>query len=236
MSHRGILLALLLAMAAPVGAAETGTFDVSLRGLKAGVLSYSGDEAGGRYAASGGVRAAGLARALVEAEVDTRSEGRVTGNRYRPTQYTERENKDGADSVTRYAYRGGKPAITRDPPRSKPPKYPVPSPAQAGTIDPMTAAFAMLRDRPGNLACALDIDIYDGNRLANIRYGASEPRPDGGLTCRGEYRRVAGFSPQEMSEKPVWPFTVVYAPHGNGLRVVELQVPTTFGTVRMRRR
>ncbi len=236
-AYRAVLVALVLGPAATMGgASETGTFDITVRGIKAGVLSYSGDEVGGRYAAAGLVRSAGMASAFVDAQVDVTSRGRVDGNRYRPAAYTERGQEGDERRVVEYAYRGGAPVITRDPPRSRPPRHAADPAQQSGTLDPMTTAYAMLRDRPRDLACALRIDLFDGRRRANIRYAEAKPREDGGITCRGEYRRVAGFSPEDLAEKPVWPFTVIYEPQGEVLRVREVEVPTTFGTLRMRRR
>lgn len=243
MSHRfsillalGLVLGLLPGATLPAAASETGTFDITLRGLKAGVLSYRGEERNGRYAASGAVRAAGIAAALVEAQVDTAAQGRVSGNSYRPERYTENGQQGGDRLVVRYDYRGGVPVITRDPPRAKPPKHAAPANRQAGTLDPMTTAYAMLRDRTRDKACKLDIDLYDGRRRSRIRYAKAAPRDGGGLTCHGEYRRVAGFSPEELAERPVWPFTVIYEPKGDLLRVTEVIVPTTYGNLRMRRR
>ncbi|WP_240722843.1 DUF3108 domain-containing protein [Poseidonocella sp. HB161398] len=239
MSHAGIAALALaaLALVAPgVQAAETGTFDLRLGPIRAGTLSYALEERGGRYAASGAMRSGGLAGLFLDTSVDAHARGRAEGNRYRPESFSSSTTEDGGTEELAFAYSGGTPKVTRTPERTKTPKHAAPASEQAGTVDPMTAAFAILRDRPADLACDLAIDLYDGRRRADIRLVGGQPTGDGGLECRGEYRRVAGFSPKELAEKPVWPFTVIYAPEDGTLRVTELRVPTTFGNFRMVRR
>ncbi|MGB0661084.1 MAG: DUF3108 domain-containing protein [Mangrovicoccus sp.] len=217
-------------------AAETGTFSVTLVGLPAGTLSYSANESGGQYRLAGRVKSSALARAIVPVSIETSARGRVKGNRYRPSTFREQTQRGGEEITTVFSYKNGAPQITRTPPRDKAPKYGLDPATQSGTLDPLTTAYAMLRDRPKDLACKLDIVLFDGIRRASILYKDPAPGPKGGLVCQGEYRRLAGFSPKELAEKPVWPFTIYYEPAGGQLRVVELKVPTTFGTVRIRRR
>ncbi|WP_161556083.1 DUF3108 domain-containing protein [Mangrovicoccus ximenensis] len=236
MSHAGfagLLAGLLLAGAA---AAETGTFDLRLGPVRAGTLQYSAEARGGQYAAAGAVRSAGLAGLFLDSSVDAKSRGRVDGNRYRPQSFSSTTTEGGETERLAFRYAGGVPQVSRDPERKKPPKHAAPPAQQSGTVDPMTAAFAILRDRPAAEACDLRIDLYDGRRRADIRLVGGTPTADGGLDCRGEYRRVAGFSQKELAEKPVWPFAVTYAPAGDALRVTELRVPTSFGNFRMVRR
>ncbi|WP_253949423.1 DUF3108 domain-containing protein [Mangrovicoccus sp. HB161399] len=236
MSHAGfagLLAGLALAGAA---AAETGTFDLRLGPVRAGTLQYSAEERGGRYAAAGAMRSGGLAGLFLDSSVDAKSRGRVDGNRYRPESFSSATTEDGETEALSFRYSGGTPAVSRDPERRKAPKHAAPAAEQSGTVDPMTAAFAILRDRPADLACDLKIDLYDGRRRADIRLVGGKETPGGGLECSGEYRRVAGFSPKELAEKPVWPFTVVYAAADGAMRVTELRIPTTFGNFRMVRR
>ncbi len=236
MSHAGFAGLLAGLLAAGAAGAETGTFDLRLGPVRAGTLQYSAEEKGGRYAAAGAVRSGGLAGLFLDSSVDARSRGRVEGNRYRPESFSSATTEDGDTENLSFRYSGGAPEVSRSPDRKKPPKHAAPAAQQSGTVDPMTAAFAILRDRPAGLACDLKLDLYDGRRRTDIRLTGGKAMSGGGLECRGEYRRVAGFSPKELAEKPVWPFTVVYAPEGGAMRVTELRIPTTFGNFRMVRR
>lgn len=223
-------------VAALPAVAEQGSFAVSLAGIRAGTLAYSGEESGGRYTARGSARATGLAGAVLDVTLDTVATGRVSGNTYRPESYRQQGREgDKARDMT-FSYRGGVPSVTRNPPRKLPPEAARPA-AQGGTLDPTTTAYAMLRDRPRDLMCQLNVSLFDGRRRASIRYASLRKINGGKLICEGQYRRVQGFSAKELAEKPVWPFTVTYTPLGGGMyRVTEVRIPTTFGAMRMRRR
>ncbi|MCR9088438.1 MAG: DUF3108 domain-containing protein [Rhodobacteraceae bacterium] len=217
-------------------AAEEGSFNVSLAGVRAGILAYSGEESGGRYTARGSARASGLAGVVLDVTLDTVAQGRVRGNSYRPASYRQVGTERGKSRDMSFRYRGGVPSVTRNPPRTLPDYVANPA-AQGGTLDPTTTAYAMLRDRPRDLMCQLDIDLFDGRRRAEIKYVGLRQGRDGTLICEGEYRRLQGFKPEELAEKPFWPFTVTYSPLGGGnFRVTEVRIPTTFGAMRMRRR
>lgn len=236
LSHHWIFAALLSLGVCTPALAETGTFDLSLAGIRIGTLTYAGKEANGQYAAKGVVRASPLARAVMDVEIDTESKGRVNGNTYRPTYFEATEVKNGETLTLVARYSGGVPKVERIPAKKKRNKHAAPASEQKGTLDSLTTAYAMLRDRPKNLACKLDIDLFDGERRSGIRFAKAEPRRGDGITCHGEYRRLQGFKPEEMAEKSVWPFTVIYEPAGDVMRVSEVVVPTTFGNVRMVRR
>ncbi|MBE3637889.1 DUF3108 domain-containing protein [Mangrovicoccus algicola] len=236
MTRRGWTATLAALVLAGPAMAETGTFDLRLGPVPAGTLAYSAEERGGRYAASGAVRSGGLAGLFVDAAIDATARGRSEGNDYRPDSFSSTTSEDGDTETLTFRYANGVPQVSRDPAPSKPPKHAAPPEAQGGTVDPMTAAFAILRDRPADQACDLRIEMYDGRRRTDLRLVGGTATGDGGLSCRGEYRRVAGFSQKELAEKPVWPFSVTYAPAGAALRVTELAIPTSFGTLRMVRR
>lgn len=232
---RTVPLVLLFACAATgLTAQESASFDVSFAGIRAGTLAYEGSESGGTYQTRGSARATGLAGVVFDTQVDTAANGRVDGNRYRPSHYSEVTRDD--DTVRRrFTYSGGVPSISRTPPRDKPQRHAAPASAQTGTVDPMTAAFAILRDRSDALACTLDIAVFDGARRSQI--ALNRPRRDGDvLICEGRYSRVAGFSPDEMAERKVWPLEMRYSRNGDLWQVEQLTFPTSFGNARIRRR
>lgn len=228
--------ALICAGAQAPAAEESAAYNVAFGGIRAGVIAFRAEEAGGRYTAHGSARASGLLGALFDAEVDTVAQGSVSANTYRPS--VAREVTAGSDNRTEREYRyngGGVPTVTRTPAKA-PPSNAAPAGQQAGTVDTTTAAWAILRDRPEALACKLDISIYDGRRRQRIELNRAEPTADG-MTCTGQYTRVAGFSPKEMAEKTAWPLTMKYERQPNGmLRVEQLSFPTSFGRARITRR
>lgn len=233
---RALACALLLALT-PVAAGaaeETGAFNVSFGGIRAGLLAFRGEEGSGSYTVHGSARASGLLGALFDAEIDTVAQGAVSGNTYRPRMAREVTAKPDDKRERRYDFNSaGVPRITNTPPRAARPGD-APAAAQAGTVDTTTAAFAILRDRPAALACDLDLAIYDGRKRHRIVF--DQPSADG-LTCSGTYSRVAGFSADEMAERRNWPLTLTYARLPDGtLRVDRLNFPTSFGTARITRR
>lgn len=228
-------LLLVTALAAPARS-EEGRFAVSIAGLGAGFISYEGTEKAGRYTAAGAVAATGLARALYPARIATTATGRVEGNRYRPATYRARTQKRRESTDVTFRYANGTPQVSQTPPEKGRKSHHAAPADQRGTLDPMSSAFAILRDRPAALACNLDISYYDGRERSRIRLSGGK-RDGGTLTCPGVYTRVAGFSAKDMAERVNWPFTVIYTILPDGThRVTSLTIPTTSGKVRMTRR
>ena len=228
------ILALVAAASAGTAKAETGRFQLSFAGLTAGTLSFDATLSGNRYAVDGAARPGGLFGAIFDSTVDSRATGTISGNLYAPAEAREATRSDGETRTRSFTYAGGVPTVTDAPP-DKPSKHSAPPAEQKGTVDSTTAAFAILRDRPADLACQLDLALYDGRKRHRIALNQPQPR-DGGLTCRGVYSRVAGFSPQDMAGQRDWPLTMIYARLPDGTyRVTSLSFETSFGTARVER-
>lgn len=233
---RPLIVSAVFSLWAGMALAESGQFTASLAGIKAGSIAYSATETGGRYRVQGAARAGGLAGAFFDFSMEASAQGAVQGNRYRPEIYELTGQDGGKFRTTRFRYRKGAPEVSQEPKRSASAHGANPA-AQAGTLDPMTVIYAMLRDRPKDLMCKLNADFFDGQRRANIRYVRLTPLKGGKYLCEGEYRRLQGFSPKEMREKSYWPVSVFYAPLSDGrYRVSELRFHTNFGAVRLGRR
>jgi hypothetical protein len=174
--------------------------------------------------------------ALFDAELDTVAQGRVEANTYRPTIAREVTVGSGEKTERSYRYDGaGVPTVTRTPARG-PFRHAAPPSAQSGTVDTTTAAYAILRDRHPDLACKLDISVYDGRKRHRIELNRPDPTANG-MTCTGRYTRVAGFSPEDMAERREWPLRLDYVRLPDGtLRVQQLSLPTSFGQARVTRR
>ena len=102
----------------------------------------------------------------------------------------------------------------------------------------MTVIFAALRDRPADKACSMQLDVFDGKRRSRVALGNPQAGAGGAtITCTGEYRRIKGWSPEDMAERTQFPFQMRYERQADGMyRVVEITTPTTLGRATLRRR
>ena len=223
-------------MTAPAESRQEATFDIYLRGVKAAQLVYSAIEEGGQYSAAAKLHTTGLIGWLRTVSYDVQAQGRVRNHDLVPTLYRELRNNDGEVRGARMAYRGGVPlGHELDPP--EPPREGAIDPAtQGGTLDVMSAIYAVFRERPRDKVCGVDEYIFDGRRRTQIV--TRNPRTDGdSIVCDAQYRRVAGFSDEDMAERQVFPFRLIYEENGNGSwHVTRVEMETTYGKGSMVRR
>jgi hypothetical protein len=212
------------------------TFDVTLKGLRAATLSFSGEQSGNAYAVSGKLESRGLAALVRKVRYDATVRGSAKGGRYTPAAYSEKADTGKRKSASVMEYRKGVPQVkSYDPPRDPKPGDLNPA-KQGGTVDPLTALYATLRDVDAGQECKVALQMFDGRRRSQIALSGRKAEGDT-VTCRGEYRRVAGFSAEEMAEKTRFPFVLTYAPTDGGrMRVVTVTTETLFGTATLTRR
>lgn len=216
---------------------DSAIFDLTLRGIHAGTLSVAGAIEGRGYAATGVLKSGGLVALVRKVRYDARAFGTHAKGRFTPSRYEEDADTGRRQSQSVMEYRAGVPQVkVYNPP--KPPRPGDIDPAtQAGTVDPLTAAYAALRDVAPEEACHLKLVMFDGRRRSQVVLADPRPTADGGLTCAGEYRRLEGFSAEEMAEKSRFPFRMTYAPLPDGrLRAVEVSMDTIYGKGRLTRR
>lgn len=232
--------AAVLALAATGAAAsqkDSAIFDLTLKGISTGTLSLAGAIEGGSYSASGVLKSGGIVALVKKVRYDARAGGSMKNGRFTPARYEEDADTGKRRSQAVMAYKAGVPQVKV----YNPPKAPRPGdldPAtQRGTVDPLTAAYATLRDVTPEEACKLKLVIFDGRRRSQVVVGGAQPTEGGGVVCTGEYRRLEGFSAEEMADKSRFPFTLTYAPLPEGrLRVVEVAMDTIYGKGRLTRR
>ena len=104
-----------------------------------------------------------------------------------------------------------------------------------GVVDPVSATYALLMDRPVGRACGRRLDIFDGTRLSRITVGARKASGDG-WQCSGVYLRVAGYPPGKMAEQTRFPFTLFYDEVDGMMRVREFRTDSIVGDAVARRR
>ena len=237
----GFLAPLAIALVLAAGSAgadqkDGAVFDLTLKGIHAGTLSISGAIEGRSYAASGVLESGGLVALVRKVRYDARVYGTVSGDRFTPSRYEEDADTGKRQSQSVMDYKAGVPQVkVYNPPKSPRPDDVDPA-TQGGTVDPLTALYATLRDVPKAEACNRKLALFDGRRRSQVVLSAPKPA-NGGLVCTGEYRRLEGFSEKEMAEKSRFPFTMTLAPIGDDrMRVTEISMDTIYGKGRLKRR
>lgn len=215
---------------------EIATFDFVVAGLTAGTLTVAGSIDGAGYAVQGKLGSSGLVSFVKKISYKGASSGSHKDGRFRAASYRETANTGDRQSEVVLSWSGGVPRVETYKPAGKPKKYDIDPAQQTGTVDPLTAAFAVLRSVEPGQECKAALDMFDGRRASHIALSGRKEKGET-VTCAGEYRRIAGFSPHEMSTKTRFPFTLTYAPGEDGrMRVVEVATETTFGKAKMIRR
>lgn len=231
--------ALTFALAAPAAHADqtdAAVFDISIRGIPTTTLSISGAVKGQNYAASGVLKSSGLLGFLKKIRYDADVSGTLSNGRFVPDRYHEKADTGKRQSDALMAYKGGVPQVKAYSPPRPPQQGDIDPASQGGTVDPLTALYAVLRDVPLTEACALKVFLFDGRRRSQVVL--TSPQTTGEqITCQGEYRRLEGFSDKDMAEKTRFPFALTYQGAGPGMvRVVEISIDTLYGKGRMIRR
>jgi hypothetical protein len=236
---RASVAAFLIAVMPVAAAAEdrqAATFDIYLRGVKAAQLGFSAVEDVGRYSAAAKLQTSGLIGWLRTVGYEAQAQGSLRGHDLVPSSYRERRINDEDERSARMAYRNGVPqGRVFDPPQ--PPREGDIDPAtQGGTLDVMSAIYAVFRDKPRDKVCAVDEYLFDGRRRTRIVAG--DPRAEGDtIVCDALYRRIAGFSAADMAERQEFPFRLIYEENGNGTwHVTKVEMDTTYGRGSMIRR
>lgn len=236
-----LLVVALLALALPRPATAQTTrdearFDLVMAGLTAGTLTFAAETDGRSYAVRGRLASSGILSFVRKVSYDATARGRVRDGAYLPARYTERADTGRRQSEAEILWRGGVPQVASYTPPRDPRPTDVDPATQAGSVDILTALYATLRDADAGRECNRSFSMYDGRRASRLSLGTPEPA-EGGVTCAGEYRRVAGFPPEDMAEKTRFPFTLTYAPAPDGrMRVTEVRMDTLYGSARLIRR
>lgn len=240
---RRLLAAALLCLAAvgPVLAStpekrDEAVFDFYVKGFRVGLLVFAGVQAGDYYAVNGRFSTAGLAALVKKTRYDATVHGTVNGGGYHPDEYVLTTNPGPKQKVQTIDFQGGAPkAPVQVPARAAPDPLAVDPAAQAGAIDTLTAIYATLRAMPEAEACKGSLILYDGVRRAKLTLWLSDGGADA-LTCGGEYRRIAGYSADDMAH-PAFPFKMIYSKTAVGeVQVNEIDMESIYGPASLKRR
>ncbi|MBV0911318.1 DUF3108 domain-containing protein [Anianabacter salinae] len=213
----------------------TATFDVYFAGIKAGVAAFKGITTDSAYSVAGQLKSTGLISAVVDLRYDVKAQGALRNGTFIPTSYSENNNDGREVSRATMSFQNGVPRVMQTtPPATRGPNALDPA-TQGGTLDPATALFATLRDRPKTELCNRSVDIFDGSRRARIAIGPLREE-SGAVTCSASYQRIAGYEPWEMQERRVFPFELNFRPAGEVWQVSEVRIATVYGTAKLIRR
>lgn len=214
--------ALITVMLAGPGAAEQAnqSYSVYVGGLRAGTINLATDVNNDSYAARGVVKADGLLALFSDFGFDGTVRGALSGKwNARPRSYQgAHKNRSGARNTV-MAFSGNRPVSIEMTPKREKRSYDIDPLAQSGTVDPITASFMLLRDRPAEAACSQKIEIFDGVKRSRISLGKRQ-KTDTGWACGGTYERLAGFSQREMEKKRQFDFLLFFT-EKDGLAMVE---------------
>jgi hypothetical protein len=226
----------LLPVTALAQSRDQGVFDIYLRGVKAAQLGYSGVTEAGRYSAAAKLQTSGLIGWLRTVDYDATARGTISTKGLVPSVYEEVRNNDGSIRKARMAYKGGVPQGRELTPPRPQSELALDPKTQGGTWDVMTAIYSVLGSQPKERVCTVNQHLFDGIRRSQITLASPKAQGDT-ITCAAEYRRIAGFKPDEMAERTVFPFTLTYAPNGNGQwHVTRVDMQTLYGKGSMVRR
>jgi len=240
-SLRIATLALLLCTGLPAAVLaerveDKATFDVIIRGFSAATLGFSAVEDGNRYAVSGVLKSAGIAAMFRKISYTGTAKGAISGTRYTPFSYDEHSDTGKKKSSSKMTYTRGVPSAVQYTPARDAREDEVAPASQGGTVDTLTALYAILRDVDAGQECKVSLKMYDGRYVSTI--AISKPQAKGSaVVCAGQYRRIAGFKPSDMAERKTFPFTLTYEPTANGrMRVTEVALESIYGKAAMKRR
>ncbi len=233
-----LLLPALLLMLMPAAAAERveAGYYLTLRGFTLGSFRLTSEaEAEGPYSLAAAIDSTGVARIFRRFSYRARAQGRHA-RRFVPDRYEEVADTGNRRSEAALVYAGGVPRVTRyTSPEPVGPDSPDPA-TQGGTLDPLTAIFALLRDQPAEGLCDRTLVIFDGRRRSHLRLGP--PRAaEGGAVCEGEYRRLQGFTPEEVARHVAIPLRVHYQRLPDArMRARRVEMDTVYGLAAVHRR
>ena len=216
--------------------AENTVFDLKIRGLTVGVIYMTSRVNENGYAVGGVIQNTGLTRVIRRFSYRGSVRGRFAGARPMPDRYQETADTGRRKTELRVDYINGVPNIVHyvsDRPES--PDAPDPA-TQGGTVDSLTAVWALLRDTPRGAACQLDLYLFDGRRRGRI-WMQPAGEEDGLPVCRGRYERLEGYTAKEVSRHRWFDFKLTYSDLPDDmLRVERVAFDSYYGTAAIDRR
>lgn len=232
------LLTAAILLATPLRAEVIQThFDMHLRGLNIARLTLADDTSyrdHAAYAIAGRLESTGLAGLFRDLRFDMQSIGDWRDGEIISQRYIEDVNTGRRASQVDMRWQDGIPVVEASTPGTAQEPWRLDPATQRGTIDPLSAVYALARTRPLGQLCDWSQDVFDGQRRSALSLGPATQSGDHTI-CQGAYRRVAGFSPEDMSERTEFPFTAHFTQGPDGWRLTQVDVQSLYGLVRITR-
>lgn len=229
------LVILALLSGAPTFARQTSeqaSFTVSVAGLTAGRMTMSTNRSATRYAVATQATSAGLAGLFSSFEVRAKAEGRLRGGRFQPDAYTSSATGARAGRGAEISYKGGVPTLIKVSDEDRPGAPKIDPATMGGTVDPLTGMYGVLQTVDADALCRLDLELYDGHRHSSVTLA----KDDTALSCTGVYRRLNGYSAEDLDERRDYRFDISYTALPDGrFAVAEVTMDGRYGTVRVTR-
>ncbi|MEO1563979.1 MAG: DUF3108 domain-containing protein [Pseudomonadota bacterium] len=227
-----VLICFLLLGIAPAFA-DQKDYVVTVSGFNAGVLSVSDSSDTRNYRVAARVVSRGLAAFFGRTVYEGSADGRIRNGRLLPSRYSGQITSGDRFSRVALAYRNNTPRIVDYTP-SPPAEVFVINPAtQRGTVDILTSAYWVFRERPAAELCDLSYNGFDGIRRTQVTLGPPLKKGEK-IVCEGVYSRVAGFSERALRRGSDFPLTLTYIPGPKGYILEEISAKTVFGSARVR--
>lgn len=229
-----LALALALGPAAPVSSQTSeARFDFAIAGFRVGEVTLATAEDGDRYSSAGRVETVGIVGVFTSFFYDGVASGLVADDgTVLPDTFVANSRSPRANRRTEIDWDDNVPVrVSVVPPRAD-----QPDPAlQSGTIDPLSAAFVMLRDAPQEEICGKSVEVFDGSRRTRMALGAPSSQ-SGLILCAGTYSRLEGEA-HSLSNQRAFDFTIAFRVNSEGIAELDrLETRTRFGRASLARR
>ena len=212
------------------------TYEIYYGGFLSGSLDVTVDATEGRYQMASRLRSRGAIDMLIRFTASSESQGVLSAGRVAPRRYRTDNTWMGEARRVRSTYRpdGGVEAVAV-PSAAEDDREEIPPAAARGSVDPLSAAFALARSAGAGAACTTEVRVFDGWRLYDLRlaYGGEERLTGDRYTgparrCRVTFTRLGGRSQRPWLPRSVRPSTAElwFAPVAEGLPPVPVRLET----------
>lgn len=206
---------------------ESKSYRVTIAGFPVGTAQYDAKFNGSRYEIEGFMGSTGFFGAFLASRYSGAVIGSRNGSSLAPKRFRGRFEQSRKFAEVDVVYSGGRPTeVTRRPNRPRLPHEV--NPAKVGAaLDPISALYYLLRDVPKSTVCSQDFRVFEGARTSRLRLQLAESN-EATIVCNGEYRRLKGFTKDQMSDRVTFPFQLTYVQTESGAYEVQEFLATTF--------
>ena len=218
------------AMAIPIPKGEFAVvYDVYFGGIWAGEIVVDADVGPASYRAWVDFRTTGIVKLVYDSVYRAETTGSVGPDGLLPAHFSSDSRDDGDERTIEMSFADGSPRDLRVQPPYGVKPWSIKAQDQFGAADPLTASLAAFGPAPEDKVCGRTTEIFDGRYRYAIEIGPAQRKGDL-LRCKAAYVRLAGYKPKWQGDKARSPFTLEFAPRGDGLyHTVRAVADTDFG-------